>query len=251
MQQRAHLLGPADRNGGASDNCRVMGALRGLPPALALAALLPSAAAQVPDAGQIAGRVILAGRVRGVPLPSNAYQPRAVSKRGGDRVAEIRNVVVYLTDAPFAGTLPLTRSQIRQVNEAFTPRVIAITRGSTVDFPNADPIFHNVFSLSPPATFDLGRFPKGASRSRVFEKPGLVKVYCHLHSHMSATILVLDHPYFTVPDLDGSFTLADLPAGRYTLVAWHERVGERTTSVQIEPGRTTSAELSLPVEATR
>jgi hypothetical protein len=128
--------------------------------------------------------------------------------------------------------------------------VVAITRGSTIDFPNGDPIFHNVFSLSAAATFDLGRFPKGASRSRVFDKPGLVKVYCHLHSHMSATILVLEHPYYTVPDADGVFTLAGVPEGRHTLVAWHERVGERASVVQIEAGRTTVADLSLPVEAT-
>jgi plastocyanin len=216
----------------------------------ALVCLRAGVQAHVPDAGSVVGRVVLAGRIRGVPLPSNAYQPRAVSRRRGDPEPEIRNVVVYLTDVAFPGTLPTTRTQIRQTNEAFTPRVVAITRGSTIDFPNGDPIFHNVFSLSPAAIFDLGRFPRGASRSRVFDKAGLVKVYCHLHSHMSATILVLEHPYFTVPALDGTFALEGVPAGRYTLVAWHERVGERTSIVHIDAGRTTSADLSLPVEAT-
>ena len=77
------------------------------------------------------------------------------------------------------------------------PRLVAITRGSTVEFPNADPYFHNVFSLSRGATFDLGRYPRGESRSRAFTKPGLVKVYCHLHSQMSASIMVFDHSHFT------------------------------------------------------
>jgi len=199
----------------------------------------------------VTGHVVLAGRIRGVPLPSNAYQPRAINRRGGQPGPEIRNVVVYLKDAAFDGVLPPMRAQIRQTNEAFAPRVVVITRGSTIVFPNSDPIFHNVFSLSPAATFDLGRFPQGASRSRAFDRPGLVKVYCHLHSHMSATILVLDHPYFTVPDLDGTFTLTGLPEGRHTLAAWHERVGEHRATVHIEAGRTTSADFSLPIEVAR
>jgi plastocyanin len=227
-----------------------MGVLRAGSLALALASLLPAVGAQSPTGGRVAGRVVLAGRIRGVPLPSNAYQPRSVNRRKDTPLPEIRNVVVYLNDVAFTGVLPTTRTQIRQSNEAFTPRVVAVTRGSTIDFPNGDPIFHNVFSLSAAATFDLGRFPRGASRSRVFDKPGLVKVYCHLHSHMSATILVLDHPYYTVPDADGAFALAGVPEGRYTLVAWHERVGERASVIQIEAGRTTLADLSLPVEAT-
>jgi hypothetical protein len=75
-----------------------------------------------------------------------------------------------------------------------------------------------------------------------------VKVYCHIHSHMSASILVLDHPYFTVPELDGSFRLTHVPPGRYQIVGWHERVGERLTTISVEPGNSTSVELSLPVQ---
>jgi plastocyanin len=227
-----------------------MRALCGAVTAIVLAGILPGVWAQTPDDGSVAGRVVLAGRIRGVPLPANAYQPRRVNRRGGEPLPEIRNVIVYLKDVAFSGALPPTRARIRQVNEAFAPRVVGVTRGSTIEFPNGDPIFHNVFSLSAAATFDLGRFPRGASRSRVFAKPGLVKVYCHLHSHMSATILVLDHPYFTVPDLDGGFTLTGVPQGKYTLIAWHERVGERTSVIEITAGRTTTAVLSLPVEAT-
>ena len=83
---------------------------------------------------------------------------------------------------------------------------------------------------------------------REFTKPGLIKVYCQIHSHMSATILVLDHPYFAVPELDGTFTLDGVPAGRYTLVGWHERVGERTSPVEIAAGARVSLDLALPVE---
>jgi hypothetical protein len=161
---------------------------------------------------------------------------------------EIRNVIVYLKGVTFPGTLPISHQEIRQENESFIPRVLAITRGSSVDFPNGDPFFHNVFSLSSAAAFDLGRYPAGKTQSWRFAKAGLVKVFCHIHSHMSASILVLDHPYFATPDVDGRFTLPNVPAGSYTVVGWHERVGERTHAARVDSGRTTTMELSLPVE---
>jgi hypothetical protein len=138
-------------------------------------------------------------------------------------------------------------AQIRQENESFSPRVVAITRGSTIDFPNVDPYFHNVFSLSGAGTFDLGRYPDGQSRARQFTKAGLVKVYCHIHSQMSATILVLDHPWFTTAGQDGRFTIPNVPPGDYTLVGWHERVGEQTTRITVSAGQTTTTEVSLPL----
>ena len=217
--------------------------------AAALAAVLlqagPRAAAAAP--GTISGRVTLTTRMRGTPIATNAYAPRAVGQPAPAAAPELRNVVVYLKDAAFAGPLPAMRAQIRQEQESFSPRVVAITRGSTVEFPNFDPYFHNVFSLSGAATFDLGRYPDGQSRARQFTKPGIVKVYCHLHSQMSATVVVLDHPYFVTPDADGQFSLANVPPGDYTLVGWHERVGERAVRLAVAGGRVTSADISLPM----
>lgn len=201
--------------------------------------------------GVISGHVTLTTRLRGVPIATNAYAPRAVTQQAMPAAPELRSVVVYLKDVAFAGPLPLARAQIRQEGESFSPRVVAITRGSTVEFPNFDPYFHNVFSLSGAATFDLGRYPDGQSRARQFTRAGVVKVYCHIHSQMSATVLVLDHPYFVTPDPDGHFTLPAVPPGEYTLVGWHERVGEYTTRVTVASGQTTVAELSLPVTEPR
>src|SRR5262245_5429161 len=110
-------------------------------------------AGQSTEAGAILGHIKLTRRVRGVPLPANAYQPRTVNRRETDAVPEIQNVVVYLKDPPFREHLAPMRKEIRQVNETFSPRVVAVTRGSTVAFPNSDPFFHNVFSLSGNATF--------------------------------------------------------------------------------------------------
>jgi hemoglobin len=137
---------------------------------------------------------------------------------------------------------------VEQRGKAFAPHVMAVPVGSTVSFPNFDPIFHNVFSLSSAATFDLRRYPRGQSRTQTFPKAGIVKVYCNIHSHMSATILVLDNPYFAIPGLDGGFELKNVPTGQYTLIGWHERVGERKSLVRVERGKATTLDLSLPVE---
>jgi plastocyanin len=199
-------------------------------------------------AGSISGHVVLTARVRGAALPTNAYLPRAVSlPAASSDQSELRNVVLYLKGAAYTGVLPAVHRQIRQEHEAFVPRVVAVTRGSVVDFPNGDAFFHNVFSLSAAGTFDLGRYPDGQSRSRQFTKAGLVKVYCHIHSQMSASILVLDHPYFAMPDEAGGFTLPEVPQGEYTLVAWHERVGQQISKVVVQTGQATMVEVRLPV----
>jgi plastocyanin len=202
------------------------------------------------EAGRVTGRVRLT-RARGTPLASNVYPARVVQQHDDPSLPELRNVVVYLKDVAFKSTLPASHREIKQQAEEFVPRVLAITKGSTVDFPNGDPFFHNVFSLSSADTFDLGRYKQGDTRSTKFLKPGLVKVYCHIHSHMSASILVLDHPYFAMPDNDGTFVLPDVPPGRYTIVGWHERVGERTASIQVDPGKVISVDLTVPVEDQR
>ena len=202
---------------------------------------------QAPVGGSIGGRVKLTARAKGVALPTNAYSPRNVSLPPSTSLPEMRNVVVYLKNVAYRGALPAMRRQIRQEHESFVPRVVAITRGSTIDFPNGDPFFHNVFSLSGAGTFDLGRYPDGQSRTRQFTKPGLVKVYCHIHSQMSATILVLEHPYFVTPDDDGGFVMPQVPPGQYTLVAWHERVGEQSSRISVQAGETSTVELKLPV----
>ena len=211
---------------------------------LALAAF---PAGQVPETGRVIGRVRLTTRVPGKPLTSAAYPRRAVGDHDAPSLPEIRNVVVYIKDAMYRGALTARRAELRQEHETFIPHTIAITRGSSVDFPNGDPFFHNVFSLSRAANFNLGLYERGQTRAREFTKAGTVKVYCDIHSHMSATILVFDHPYFTIPDLDGSFELPAVPAGDYTIVGWHERVGERAEHIRVDAGRASTIELTVPV----
>jgi plastocyanin len=201
------------------------------------------------ETGRIAGRVILTAPVA-LPLASAAYATRRVERVSAPATSEINNVVVFVQDAPRTARAAAMRARIAQQGETFVPRVVAVTRGSTIDFPNGDPYFHDVFSLSRAASFDLGSYPRGSSRSWQFHRAGIVKVYCHIHSHMSASILVFDHPYFAIPHADGSFTIDDLPAGTYHVSAWHERIGENVQSVRVDPGRSADIEFSLPV-ATR
>jgi plastocyanin len=215
---------------------------------VALSIVQTAAMGRPASGGSISGRVVLTARVRGAALPTNAYLPRAVSlPAASNEQSELRNVVLYLKNAAYAGVLPAMHRQIRQEYEAFVPRVVAVTRGSVVDFPNGDPFFHNVFSLSAASTFDLGRYPDTHSRSRQFTKAGLVKVYCHIHSQMSASILVLDHPYFAMPDDAGGFVLPGVPEGEYSLVAWHERVGQQVSKVIVQAGQASTVEIKLPV----
>jgi plastocyanin len=196
--------------------------------------------------GTVSGQVRLSA-LRGRPLPSSAYTSRTVHGAHGRAASELANVVVYLKDAPARAELPAMHAVITQRDEQFEPRVVAITRGSTVEFPNFDPYFHNVFSLSGAATFDLGRYPKGASRRRRFTSAGVVKVFCHLHSHMNAAILVFDHPFFTTASAEGAFTLTGVPPGRYRAAAWHERAGETDVSLTVEAGRMATTAFTLPV----
>jgi plastocyanin len=210
------------------------------------AALLPRTVATAPHTGRVSGRVVLTAAVQR-PVTAAAYTSRRVDRPVAASGSELANVVVFVEGAPHAGPLPLTRARIAQQGESFSPRVVAITRGSIVDFPNGDPYFHDVFSLSRAASFDLGSYPRGSSRSWQFPREGIVKVYCHIHSHMSASILVFDHPFFAIPRPDGSFSLDDLPAGTYRVSAWHERIGENTQPVRIEAGRAAEVEFSLPV----
>jgi plastocyanin len=135
-----------------------------------------------------------------------------------------RRSVVYLDPAPRGAfdERDEPRARIDQRNETFMPHVLAIVAGTTVDFPNSDLTYHNVFSLSRAKSFDLGRYAVGKSKSVRFERPGIIRVFCEIHSHMSAFILVFAHRYFAVTEPDGSFHMDNVPPGTYSVFVWNE-----------------------------
>ena len=214
--------------------------------AAAIAAVFVCASAVTPaqSGGRVTGNVKLT-LASGAPSSASAYERRSVAPRP-KALPEIKNVVIFFSDLPPVKAAP-TQASIAQKDEQFTPHLVAVTAGSTVAFPNEDPFFHNVFSLSRGAAFNLGRYPSGSSRSKTFNRTGIVKVFCEIHSHMSAVIRVFDHGYFTVPNDDGTFAIDNVPAGSHTLVAWHERIGERRDRVTIRAGAATSINFTLPV----
>ena len=214
---------------------------------IGIALMTARPAASPPTGGRIEGLVRLTSRVAR-PVQSGVYPSRRVGASTVANQPETSNVVVFIKNPPPRENLPAQRATITQKDESFEPRVVAITTGSTVDFPNFDPYFHNVFSLSRAGSFDLGRYPRGNSRTRKFTTKGLIKVYCQIHSHMSASIMVFDHDFFRIPDTDGSFVLDDVPAGTYHVSAWHERIGESVREVRIDPGGRVQVEFSLPVD---
>jgi len=196
---------------------------------------------------------VVRGRVEiGIPVtvrrPSAAYPTRSVAQPVLAPASELRHVVVFLKDATARPTEPMM-VEIRQRDENFIPRVVAVPVGSDVGFPNDDPIYHNVFSLSRAKSFNLGRFPRGDTRSVHVTKPGIIKVFCDIHSHMTATIMVFNHPWFTVVGEDGRFELTGVPAGARTITAWHERLGETTAPVRVDAGGVTETNFVLPVPA--
>ena len=218
----------------------------------ALSALAIVAAVSVPPVptaaegtGAVSGVVRLTAPARRLNT-TGAYPSRRVALAPQRAVSELANVVVFVR-RPRPDPPAPTRVEIRQVNEEFVPHLVVVTTGSTVDFPNEDLVFHNVFSLSSAATFDLGRYPQRSSKARSFAKAGIVKVFCHLHSHMSAIVRVFDHPYFAQVGADGRFTIEGLEPGRHDVVAWHERVGEASASLVVAAGETTEATFSLPL----
>jgi plastocyanin len=189
-------------------------------PATGLAAAGSPQDDRLDAAGAIRGRVRFAGTT-----PPAGTRPR-VSGLGGAAGALVdrRRSVVYLDAVPRGAfdELPTTRVRMDQRDEQFVPRLLAITVGTVVEFPNSDVQFHNVFSLSRTHPFDLGRYPPGRSSTERFDRPGIVRVFCDIHSHMSAYILVFSHPYFAVTNTEDRYVISGVPPGSYTLVVWSE-----------------------------
>jgi plastocyanin len=188
---------------------------RGVPAAFAAA---QRAAGPV---GAIRGRV----DVRRVAVPPERRP--AVAELNTPRPREVpdtRRAIVYLESAPAAALEAREpgRARMDQRSETFLPHVLAVDTGTVVDFPNNDSTYHNVFSLSKAKRFDLGRYARGRSKSVRFDRPGVVRVFCDIHSHMSAFVLVFSHPYYATTDADGRYRIDNVPPGTYTVVAWYE-----------------------------
>jgi plastocyanin len=181
-------------------------------------------------------------------MDPNTHRPHVADLGGTVQAspdeAEPPRSVVYLESAPLGAFEQPERTTARmdQKNETFVPHVLAITTGTTVEFVNSDHIYHNVFSLSKTARFDLGRYEFGRSKSVRFDTPGIVRVFCEIHSHMNAFILVFSHPFFALTGPDGRYVISRVPPGTYRVIAWNEGMASPPRAVTVTESGTADAD---------
>jgi plastocyanin len=199
-------------------------------------------------AGEIRSHVTITQGLTKKRVTLPAYQlrgaPVKLAPPASISVNELSRVVIYLEGRDLKPGKPL-HLEMKQQNREFDPDILVLPIGSTVSFPNADPIFHNVFSLSKAKAFDLGYFPSGQTRTLRFDNAGIAQVYCHLHPNMSAAIVVVTGPWFGQPEADGNLVFSDVPAGDYKVVAWHKSAGFLGKRIRVP--QTGSIDIELPV----
>jgi len=163
------------------------------------------------------------------------------------RVRHSGDTVVYIEKVGDNNyDVPTEHGTVDQMNLIFVPHVIAVQKGTTIDFPNSDLVRHNVFS--PPdcsKQFNLGTYDVGVSKPVTFDKPGEVPLLCNVHAEMSAYVVVLDNPYFAVTAKDGSFRIDNVPPGTYKLKTWHEKLRSEEQEVTVVGGKTTEVNFTL------
>ena len=159
----------------------------------------------------------------GIPLEAATITGQVADHEGKTGVS---NAVIWaeLPGEPPSFLPPPEPAVMAQTTLTFVPHVLPILAGTTVDFPNQDTVYHNVYSLSRRQRFDIGLYRPGESRSLTFHEPGLLRVFCNIHDFMGAFIVVLSSPYFTVSGAKGEYILANIPPGRYTVKVWHEKL---------------------------
>jgi plastocyanin len=152
-------------------------------------------------------------------------------EKGGRRAADLSEAVVWV-EGPKVKPRP-SAATIVMKGKTFLPHVVVVPVGGTVEFPNQDPVFHNVFSVSGENRFDLDLYKRPKSGTQTFQSPGLVRVYCNIHPQMSAIVLVRDNPFWTRAAADGAFVIPDVPPGAWVVKAWHERSGETSRTLTV------------------
>jgi plastocyanin len=202
--------------------------------------------------GEIKGKVEIQGEIKKAePTGWSKYKRKKEVEETDPaklKANELKGVIVYLvslTGQEDQYKPPSEHPTLEQVDATFVPHVLPVLVGTTVDVINGDKIYHNVFSYSDIKKFNIGRQPKGVAVPVNFDKIGLVRVFCDIHSHMSAFVFVLPNPYFTVPDQNGEYIIKNVPQGKWALKTWHDQLSTGTYEVTIEPNSTTTMDLIL------
>jgi plastocyanin len=168
-----------------------------------------------------------------------------LTKRGQKPV--VNETLVWLEPVGRAPKRPAAAFTMTTRSKTFLPHVLAVPAGSTIAFPNEDPIAHNLFSLTTGNTFDLGLYRKGAGKDHKFDAPGLVNVYCNVHPSMSAVVHVMTTPYYGFTDVNGNYSF-DVPAGKYRVTAWNEQGGTAASDIEVKGDGTIAGPTLLTID---
>jgi len=192
-------------------------------------------------AGDIVGRVVAEGRkAEGEEKSDGKYESRKFKFVERVNYDALRDFVVFVEGPVPVRVKPSTRPvqvvtarEVSQRGARFSPHVLPVMMGTTVEWPNNDDIYHNVFSFSEAKQFDLGLYKSGEVKQVVFDKAGKVDVFCSIHKAMSCVVLVLENPYFSTTDAKGNYVIRNVPAGTYRLKAWHERLPPQSATINV------------------
>jgi plastocyanin len=169
----------------------------------------------------------------------------AMQEKPGETTKDFDATVVYLMPKGAPARFAETKAQMAMNGRQFAPRVRVVTTGSTVEYANQDPFSHNIFSTAPGASFDLGTYGSGITKSTQFKKPGAFPVYCNIHAQMTSFVVVVSTPHFTQAGADARWKMASVPAGKYELHVWHERAPEVTQDIDVSAAGLTNVDVTL------
>ena len=207
------------------------------------------------NAGDISGTVRVEGKAEAEPAAADGkYDSRKFKFVERVNYAELRDFVVCIEGpvgdkAAAAPDKPVTvdTRRVTQKGAIFTPHVSPVLVGTTVEWPNNDEIFHNVFSMSEARPFDLELYKAPVVKSVTFDKPGRVDVFCSIHANMHCIVLVLENPFFTLADDRGRYSITNVPPGTYKLKAWHERLPAQVREIVVPTNGVVKADFVLGI----
>ena len=202
-------------------------------------------------ASEVSGRIVIE-KARNTKIVAPAvYELRGISASTGvspERTSSGYERVAIWLESNAPAPAPSVKAVMRQRNQRLEPGLLVIPAGSTVEFPNLDPVFHNIFSLSRTESFDLGYYAEGRTRTVNFPHPGIVQVYCHVHPNMHGVVVVTASRWFGKPADDGTFAWSNIPAGKYRMCVWQKSVGVVHRNIVVPEAGSLRVNMSIPDE---
>lgn len=186
--------------------------------------------------------LLAVGLLEAQPVPAGTIEGRV---RSSGAMTDLSNFVIFVDDLEAPIPVPEPPAVLNQKELRFVPHVLVVPVGTWVEFPNSDPVSHNVFSISDAKRFNLGLYARGTSRRIRFDQPGVVELLCNVHVEMSAFIVVLKNPYFARTNRDGTFRIAGVPVGLYRVRCWHERFPAQEKTVQVPDSTAATVEFVM------